>query len=118
MAMRPFVVDDDLMESWKIPRCRNGVKTAEKLLFERSLRARDIAKGCKQLRENIFCEQMMALQNEATEWLGSSQQACHIAFAPLIIGFRVRGDDQVRSRVRQTKMMKIATTIAPAIIQY
>lgn len=60
----------------------------------------------------------MVLENEAMERLGNSRQARHIAFAPLIIGFRVHGDDQVRSRVRQTKMMKIATTTAPASIQY
>ncbi|WP_426413500.1 hypothetical protein [Bradyrhizobium ganzhouense] len=70
------------------------MKTAEKLLFERSLRARDIEKRRKQLRENIFRRCVM------------------------IIGFCARGDGQVRSRVRQTKMMKIATTTAPASIQY
>ncbi|MGY3551421.1 hypothetical protein ACVWZ4_006746 [Bradyrhizobium sp. USDA 4472] len=58
------------------------------------------------------------LEIEAIEWFDDSAQCCRTAFTPLVIGFRVRGVDQARSRVRQAKMMKIATTTAPASIQY
>ncbi|MBR1086300.1 hypothetical protein JQ621_02290 [Bradyrhizobium manausense] len=82
------------------------------------MRARDIAKCRKQLRENIFRRSARVFLDEETERLGHALQASHFAFAPLFIGFRVRGNDHVRSPVRQTKMMKIATTTAPASIQY
>jgi hypothetical protein len=51
-------------------------------------------------------------------WPRDSSDATRIAFASVMTGFSARNRDQVRSRVRQTKMMKIATTTAPASIQY
>jgi len=62
-----FIVDDDLMEGRWIPRCRNGVKTAVGPLFERSLRARDIAKCSKKLRENIFRGRAMISEGRTIE---------------------------------------------------
>jgi len=54
-----------------------------------------------------------------SRWFGSAVDLDQISsFVSEIIGVFACRRDQLRSRVRQAKMMKIATTTAPASIQY